>query len=195
MTQDVTANTPALAPRSFWRRSRNFFLVSALVIGSGLAGAYITQSVNAQGFGPGFGHHGGFGPGGFGPGPFGRMDPAQIESRADRMVRHLAVEVDASTDQQEKLRTIVKAAVKDLAPMRDKAQTARERARTLLTQPNLSRTDIESFRTEQMALADQFSKRVSQALGEAAEVLTPAQRQKIADHMAERRGWRAWHRG
>ena len=194
MTQEIEQthdNTPAR--RSFWLRSRNYFLVSALVIGSALTSAYVTQSVNAQGFGPGFGH----GMGGYGPGRgfMGRLDPAQIESRADHMVRHLSIEIDASNDQQEKLRTIVKAAVKDLVPMRDRAQSARERARSLLTQPNLSRTDIEAFRTEQMALADQFSKRVSQALGEAAEVLTPAQRQKIADHMAERRGWRAWHRG
>src|SRR5215475_13209127 len=107
-------NTPPW--RSFWQRSRTFFLVSALVVGSGLAGAYINQSVHAQGFG------GGFGPGfGHGPGFMGRnLDPAQIEMRADRMVRHLAVEIDASNDQQEKLRTIVRAAVKDLVPMREK---------------------------------------------------------------------------
>ena len=37
-----------------------------------------------------------------------------IDAHADRMIRHLAIEIDATTEQQDKLRTIVQAAVKDL---------------------------------------------------------------------------------
>jgi Spy/CpxP family protein refolding chaperone len=137
------------------------------------------------------------GPGmGFGPGGFRQLDPAQIETRADRMVRHLAVELDATNDQQEKLRTIARGAVKDLVPLRAKADAAREKARSLLVQPNLSRSDIEAFRTEQMALADTFTKRVAQALGDASEVLNADQRKKlgeIIERRREARGW--WHRG
>lgn len=193
MTHEITpaAEKPA---KSGWRRVRNFALVAALVVGSGLTGAYLSQGVHAQGFGgmgPGFGP--GFGHGGM----MGRaFDPAQIENRADRMVRHLSVEIDATNEQQDKLRTVVKTAVKDIVPMREKAQAGRERARALLTQPTVNRADIEALRVEQMSLADAFSKRVAQAIGDAAEILTPAQRQKIADHMAERRGyWTRWHRG
>ena len=148
--------------------------------------------------GPGFGmgHGMGFGGHGFGPGGFRRLDPAQIETRADRMVRHLAVELDATNEQQEKLRTIVRGAVKDLVPLRARADAAREKAQQLLVQPNLTRTDIESFRTEQMALADTFTKRVAQALGDASEVLTADQRKKLGELIERRRearGW--WHRG
>ena len=121
-----------------------------------------------------------------------RSIPPQIENRADRMVRHLAVEIDATNEQQEKLRTIVRGAVKDLVPMRAKAQAARERAEALLVQPNLNRSDIEAFRTEQMALADTFTKRVAQALGDASEVVTPDQRKKLDEliAVAGRRGAR-----
>jgi protein CpxP len=199
---ELNANpAPAAAPKSFWKRGRNLLLVSTLVIGAGITGAVITGSVNAQG-GPGF--HGmgmGMGPGGFGPGRGfmgGRnLDPAQIESRVDRMVRHVAVEIDATSDQTEKLRTIVKGAVKDLVPLRTQMRDAREKAQALLVQPNLSRSDIETFRAQQLALADQASKRVTQALGDASEVLNAEQRKKLGE-LIERRheargGWR--HRG
>jgi Spy/CpxP family protein refolding chaperone len=113
------------------------------------------------------------------------------------MVRHIAVEIDASTEQQEKLRTIVKSAVKDLVPMREKAQAARQKARELLTQPTIDRTAIEAFRAAQVAQLDAVSKRLTQALTEAAEVLTPKQREQISERMEQRRGqWRrGWHRG
>jgi Spy/CpxP family protein refolding chaperone len=80
--------------------------------------------------------------------------------------------------------------------MRDKARTARERARELLTQPTIDRAAIEAFRTEQMALAEAASKRIAQALGDAAEVLTPEQRREVDSFLQWRRShWRPWHRG
>jgi Spy/CpxP family protein refolding chaperone len=116
----------------------------------------------------------------------GPMDPAQIEDRADRMVRHVSIELDATNEQQEKLRAIVKSAVKDILPMREKARAARERAHSLLTQDKVERADIEKFRAEQAALADAFSKRIAQAIGDAAEVLSPEQRRKLADRLPPR---------
>ena len=63
------------------------------------------------------------------------------------------------------------------------AQSARLKARELLTQPTIDRAEIERFRTEQIALADTFTKRVSQALGDAAEILTPEQRRKLDNRL------------
>jgi len=79
-------------------------------------------------------------------------------------------------------------------PMRDKAQAARMRVRDLLTQQNVDRAEIERFRTEQVALADAFSKRVAQALGEAAEILTPEQRRKLADRLPPHGAGPRWNR-
>src|SRR5271157_2725180 len=64
----------------------------------------------------------------------GPPSPDQIEDRADRIVRHLAIEIDATADQQSKLQAIVKGAIKDLLPMREQALAARQKARDLLTQ-------------------------------------------------------------
>jgi Spy/CpxP family protein refolding chaperone len=154
-------------------------LIIALAIG--LTGAFATGA-----FSHGFG---------FGGGPFASMSQPAIEDRADRMVRHLAIEIDASAEQQERLRAVVKAAVRDLFPMREQAQAARTQARELLTQPAVNRAEIERFRTEQIALADTASRRVAQALAEIAEILTLEQRLKINDHLERREHWRRWRRG
>jgi Spy/CpxP family protein refolding chaperone len=124
------------------------------------------------------------------------MTPAQIEDRVDRGIRHAAIELDATPEQQEKLRAIAKAAVRDLLPMREKARTVKERAAQLLLQPKVDRAAIEAFRAEQIALADAASRRLAQAVGDIAEALTAEQRQKAHELLQWRRGqWRRWHRG
>jgi Spy/CpxP family protein refolding chaperone len=158
------------------QRYRRTAWIVVLVVAAGLTGAAVTSAFShGPGFGPGH-WHGGMMMGG----PF---DPAQAEDRADRMVRHMAIELDATDAQQDKLRAVIKAAVKDLVPMREKVQSARLKARELLTQPTIDRAEIERFRTEQIALADTFTKRVSQALGDAAEILTPEQRRKLDNRL------------
>jgi Spy/CpxP family protein refolding chaperone len=170
-------------------RIRRAFWLAALVVAAGFTGAYANSAFSqGPGFGHGhWGHHGGM---------FTPFDPARAEERADRMVRHLAVEVDATNEQQDKLRALVKATVKDLVPMREKVLAARGKARELLTQPTVDRAELERFRTEHLALADAFSKRVAQAIGDAAEVLTPEQRRKLNDRLppmgAGGPPWRRW---
>jgi Spy/CpxP family protein refolding chaperone len=126
----------------------------------------------------------------------GPMSQARIEDRADRMVRHMAVEADATPEQVEKLRGVMRAAVKDILPVREKAQSAREQARALLTQQTINRAELEKLRAEQIATADAVSKRFVQALADAADVLTPEQRKKLNEHFPPQGGgWRPWHRG
>jgi periplasmic protein CpxP/Spy len=107
-----------------------------------------------------------------------------VEARADRMVRHLAIEIDATAEQQDKLRAIVHDAIKDLMPYREKIMAARGTARDLLTRDTVDRAAIEKFRTDMLATHDAVSKRLVQAVADAAEALTPEQRRKIADMAA-----------
>jgi Spy/CpxP family protein refolding chaperone len=172
------------------RRRRRWPFVTAVALAAALTGGIATHAASQHRFG-GYWH----GPG-FMMGPF---DPARAEERADKMTRHVAIEIDATAEQQEKLRAIVKAAVRDLLPMREKAQSARQRGRELLIQPTVDRAAIEAFRAEQMGLADTASRRIAQALAEAADVLTFEQRRKIGERLEELRErrdfWRGWHRG
>jgi Spy/CpxP family protein refolding chaperone len=165
------------------------------------AGVAATSSFGQGfGFGPGpgfgFGFGRGHGPGHWRGGPFGGgFDPARAEERADRMIRHISVEVDATAEQQEKLRGIVKSAVKDMVPMREKLFAARKQARDLLLAQNIDRAAIEKLRTDQLAVADALSKRFTQALIDAAEVLNPDQRHKLEGMLPPAGRWRGWSRG
>jgi Spy/CpxP family protein refolding chaperone len=111
------------------------------------------------------------------------------------MTKHMAIELDATSEQQGKIASIAKAAVADLRPLREKAQAARTQAVTLLTAPTIDRTAIERLRTEQIALAETASKRIAQALADAADVLNPEQRRKVSDWMTSGGPWARWHRG
>jgi protein CpxP len=182
----MTDQSNSASPPS--RRRRRWLPIAAIALGAAFTGAVATSAIGQ--YGPPWGHW--HGPG-FMHGP---LSPAQIEDRLDRGVRHAAIELDATPEQQEKLRTIAKGAIRDLLPVREKAQTARARAAELLTQPKVDRAAIEAFRAEQLALADAASKRFAQAVGDVAEVLTPEQRQKAHEWLQWRRGfWHRWQHG
>jgi len=170
------------------RRGRGALYALLIALGVGTTAFFAGQAFSQPGFGP-FGHGGWHGRGFM----MGQMDPAQIEDRADRMVRHLAIEVDANNEQQERLRAVVKAAVRDLVPMREKAHAARQRAHDLLLAPTIDRAAIEALRAEQIALVDTASKRVAQALGDAASILSAEQRHKIEDRLRPPGFW-GWRR-
>jgi periplasmic protein CpxP/Spy len=156
--------------------------------------AGITGNLLSRAFGQGNSwHHISWHDGGVFGGP---LSPAQVDDRIDRMSKHIAIELDATADQQVKIANIAKAAVADLRPLHEKAHAARAPAVTLLTAPTIDRSAIERLRAEQIGLAETASKRIAQALADAADVLSPEQRRKVADWMASRRPWWArWHRG
>ena len=173
------------------RRSRRGTFLLALVAVALFAG--ITGNLLSTAFGQGDSwphigwHHGG---------SFGQpLSPAQIDDRIDRMTKHMAIELDATADQQVKVANILKAAVADLRPLHEKAHATRAEAITLLTAPTIDRTAIERLRTDQIALADTASKRIAQALADTADVLNPEQRRKVSDWITSGGPWGRWHRG
>ncbi|HET7021991.1 MAG TPA: Spy/CpxP family protein refolding chaperone [Xanthobacteraceae bacterium] len=165
--------------------------VLALVAVALLAG--ITGNLLSKAFGQGISwHHISWQDGGL----FGGLSPAQIDDRIDRMTKHMAIELDATAEQQAKLASIAKAAVTDLRPLQEKARAARAQAVTLLTAPTIDRSAIERLRAENIGLAETASKRIAQALEDAADALSPEQRRKVAEWAAFSRPWWArWHRG
>jgi protein CpxP len=182
---DQTSSSPGPQPVSTpdQKRPRRWPLVLAIALIAGLAGAVTTQAMSHGGFGHGGWHHGGF--------MGAPVDPAWIEESADRAVRHLAVEIDATAEQQEKLRTIVKGALDDLLPLRSEAREAHQQLHELFTQPTFGRAEIERFRTGQMEKWDTASRRMAEALADAAEILTPEQRSKLGELMPRGSGF--WH--
>jgi periplasmic protein CpxP/Spy len=183
------SNLDPIANRTNRSRRGGMFLIALLAIA---LLASLTSNILSTAFGQGFAwRHFGMRDGGmFGDPP----TPAQIDDRIDRMTKHMAIELDATADQQVKIANIAKAAVGDLRALREKAQAARTQAVTLLTAPTIDRTAIERLRVEQIGLAETASKRIAQALTDAAEVLNPEQRKKVAEWISHS-PWGPWHRG
>src|SRR5262249_14918223 len=130
-----------------------------------------------------------------------RSTAGQRPARAARGVPPAAIDPDAPPEQQQKPRAIAKSAITALAPMREKVRATRDKARELLTASTVDRAAIEKLRAEQVATMDALSKRLAQAVGDAAEVLTPDQRRKLGEMLPplgeHGRGgyWHMWRRG
>jgi protein CpxP len=176
-TQSPATDAPATGRRR-WR----FAAIAALAtVALGFTGV-----IAANAFGP----HGGFmrGPCGFMGGPGMMMaPPADADEAAERaswMVNRFARHIDATAEQKTKLKAIVTAAAKDVFPLRGKLIAARREGIELLRQPTVARDKIEALRAAQIANVDAISKRLTQAVGDAAEVLTPEQRKDLADDLS-----------
>jgi Spy/CpxP family protein refolding chaperone len=122
-------------------------------------------------------------------GRMGPIDPARIDEHLDRMLKHLYVEIDATPAQQQRIAPIVKEAARDLLPLREKMHDGRRRALEILTAPAVDRGALESLRAEKLQLAETGSRRVTQALADLSDVLTPEQRKAIAERIEKHRGW------
>jgi Spy/CpxP family protein refolding chaperone len=122
----------------------------------------------------------------------GPIDPARLDEHLDRMLKHLYVEIDATEAQRQKLEPIIKQAAKELMPLRQKVREARRQGMALLTAPSIDRGAIERLRVEQIAAADDASKRFVRALADVADVLTPEQRKTVAARVEHRRGRHRW---
>jgi len=152
------------------RAGRRWLIVAALAVAVGAAGASFASG------GAGLLHH---------PGHAGHMamDPAAMDAHIDKMVAQLAD--GASPDQQARVAAIAKAAVADLRPAHEQFRQAHARAHELLMAPVIDRAALEQLRAAQMQQMDLISRRIVAAVEDAAEVLTPEQRAKFADHLRQ----------
>ena len=178
---DVNQTAPTeTTPAAGTSRRRLFKRLGIATLFGGLA-----AGLGFKAFASGHGCHG---RGGF---MSGNLDPATLDERIDRMLKHLSVEIDATPAQQQQLAPILKQAAGDLLPLRTKMRAARTQAKELLTGEHIDRAAIEALRAQQLQQAEFASKRFTQALADAAEVLTPAQRKQLAERMERHRhGWR-----
>ena len=118
---------------------------------------------------------------------------AAIDSSAhmDYMLKHLYVEVDATDAQKAKIEPLLKAAMADIKPLHEQVHQLHAQLIQEMSAATIDRAALETTRASGLALADQASRRIVQLLADVGDTLTPAQRQKLADHlgkMHERRG-------
>lgn len=166
-------SNPSESPKHPLRLSRRWVLAGMAAIAvSVLSIAGISHADGAPGW-QGHHHMG-----------MAQMDPEMAAKRIDHMINRLLA--DGTAEQKAAVAAIAKAAMNDLQPLRAQHRAAREQGLNLLTAPTIDRAALEQLRVSQMQLADQASKRISQALADAAEVLTPEQRAKLAERVKQR---------
>lgn len=150
---------------------------SGLVVAAAIAFAAPFGAAQAR---PG---HGGFG----GPmmGDDGG-DPAVAERRIDGRVQMMLADIDATAEQRSKIGTILKGARNDLVASHQRLRDGHLKTLDLLAAPTIDRAALERQRIEQTQLHDTVSRRMLQAMADAAEVLTPQQRAKLAEQQRAR---------
>ena len=114
--------------------------------------------------------------------------PAEVSAHVDHMLKHLYVEIDATPAQQAQIGPLVQQAVTDLLPLRSQLRADHDQFLTALTQTAVDRNSLEAARAAHLQLADQASKRIVQLLGDVGNVLTPTQRQALANHLQQLHG-------
>jgi len=130
------------------------------------------------------GMHGMRGGGGeFGGAGLFRGSPERMERHVDRMLDGL----QATDAQRAEIKRIVRQAATDLQSQRAQGRTLREAAMAAFTAPTVDPQAFERARQQMLAQHDATSRRVSQAMLDAARVLTPEQRARIGQRLADRR--------
>lgn len=124
----------------------------------------------------------------------GDLSEVEIEARIERMVKHVAIEIDATLEQQEKITGLVKAVALELRPLRDRMHDTGREIRGLLTADVIDRTALENLRAERLAEAEQISKTLVNAFADVAEVLSPEQREVLDERIEEFRSMGRGHR-
>jgi periplasmic protein CpxP/Spy len=132
--------------------------------------------------------------------PAGRAAPSaeHMAKAMDHRISGMLKAVDGTPEQKDKLTKLAQAAMADMKPLREQQMAARKKGMELLAAPTVDRNALEQVRAQQTSLQDAISKRMTQHMADAAEVLTPAQRSKLAERMkqhGEHGGMRGGHGG
>ena len=113
-----------------------------------------------------------------------------MQRRAEARVKWMLADIDATEAQQKKIAEIMTAAMTDLRPLRQQGREARREVMEILSKAQVDRAALEALRAKQAQAMDEISRRITQSLADAAEVLTAEQRAKLAERMEKRRGHR-----
>lgn len=121
----------------------------------------------------------------------GDMSAEELADRIELRVKYALKDVDATAEQKAQITTILQAAAVDVQALAGTHERTHNQIHDIFVADTIDRAKLETVRVEGLSLADQASKRILQALADAAQVLTPEQRVKLVAKMEERH--RHWH--
>jgi Spy/CpxP family protein refolding chaperone len=165
-----------LNPQTAPEFSRRWTVAAVIAAAVAVAGAALSWHGHANAFGPGQHRHGGW----------EQMDPEAMEKRIEAMTAYRLADIDATPEQKSRITAIMKGAANDLTTLRGNGRELRRKSMQLLAAPTIDRAQLEALRAQQMQLHETVSRRMLQAMADAAEVLTPEQRARLAERMQRR---------
>jgi protein CpxP len=122
------------------------------------------------------------------------MPGGHPDMRMGGRIEHMLDMVDASDAQRAQIKQIMGAAKQELKSQQTDGRSLHQQRLALLTAPQVDAAAIEALR-QQMSVQHEFaSKRMSQAMVDAARVLTPEQRAKMAERMKRMQARMSEHR-
>jgi Spy/CpxP family protein refolding chaperone len=104
-------------------------------------------------------------------------------AHAQIALAHLYSAVNATDAQKAQIEPLVQQAMTDLAPYHTQFGSAHTQLLTLFTADTIDRAALESLRSQQMQNADLATRRIVQLFADIGDVLTPAQRGLLAQHV------------
>jgi Spy/CpxP family protein refolding chaperone len=111
----------------------------------------------------------------------GPVDPAAAREHVEMGVRWVLGTVDATPEQEQRVKAIAVSALDDLLPLRERHQANRKTLHAALSGATVDRAALEAARRDELKLAEEASVRLLDAIADAAEVLTPEQRAELAE--------------
>jgi protein CpxP len=101
----------------------------------------------------------------------------------EMMTEHALREAKATPEQREKIQAILDKAFADHQAFRKQHESLRREGLEVLSADTVDRARIEDLRVRHLQIAEEGSKHLASVLADVADVLTPAQRQKLAAHV------------
>lgn len=155
--------------RVFWLGVAAASLVAAIASAIAVGGSSEARAMRGF-FGRDHGHH-----------RHGFADREAAREHAELAAEWLLRSVDASDEQQERVREIVGTSLDALAPLAEQHRAHHEALIGLLGQETIDRGALESLRAQELELADQASRTLVAGIADVAESLTPAQRAELLE--------------
>ena len=112
----------------------------------------------------------------FGSGGHGTMHGS---SHLAQVAAHINAAANTTPDQKARIDALVSQASSDWQAVHAQAALGHEQLHALLAQDRVDRAALENLRLTEMRLADQGSLRLTQLIGDVADVLTPEQRRTV----------------
>ena len=115
------------------------------------------------------------------------FDPERMRERVDFGIEYGLRKLDASSQQQDQILSIADAAIDDLILLHEAHPQPHAELKSLISAETLDRESLEALRKSQLAMFDQFSRRLLEAATDPLAVLTQQQRQKLLEHVERHR--------